>query len=56
MSSITLLGRSRRRRRGLSGSINLLGRSTACKTAKGKLRKGWRFGKGGRCIRAKGKR
>ena len=45
MSSINLLGRSRRRKSG----------STACKTAKGKLRKGWRFGKGGRCIRAKRK-
>lgn len=29
--------------------------STACKTAKGKLKRGWRFGKGGRCIKAKKK-
>jgi hypothetical protein len=27
--------------------------SSSCKTSKGKLRKGWRYGRGGRCIRAK---
>lgn len=56
--------RRRTRRRGL-GAVQLLGarrgkrkakKATACKTAKGKLRKGWRFGKGGRCIKAKAKR
>jgi hypothetical protein len=26
-----------------------------CRGAKGRVKKGWRFGKGGRCIRAKGK-
>lgn len=40
--------RSRRRRRmGLGAS------SKTCLTAKGKLKKGWRFGRGGRCVRAK---
>jgi len=55
----------RTRRRRLGDGVQLLGRArkvrkakkaTACKTARGKLRKGWRYGKGGRCIRAKGKR
>lgn len=39
---------AKRRRRKSSGS-------TACKTQRGRLKKGWRFGKGGRCIRAKRK-
>jgi hypothetical protein len=39
---------AKRRRRKSSGS-------TACKTQKGRLKKGWRFGRGGRCIRAKRK-
>jgi hypothetical protein len=46
--AITLLGaRRRRRRRKAAGS-------TACKTSRGRLKKGWRYGKGGRCIKAKG--
>lgn len=31
-------------------------KSTACKTAKGKLKAGWRYAKGGRCVKAKAKK
>ncbi len=46
LGAVSLLGRAKRRR----------SKATACKTARGKLKKGWRYGKGGRCIRAKAKR
>lgn len=49
MSAINLLGRPRRRRKARKGA-------NACRTAKGRVKKGWRLGKGGRCIRAKGRR
>lgn len=29
---------------------------TICRSAKGRVKKGWRLGKGGRCIKAKGRR
>jgi hypothetical protein len=44
--AITLLGTRRKRRRKAN--------KTSCKTSRGRLRKGWRYGKGGRCIKAKG--
>jgi hypothetical protein len=37
------LGRARRRKGG----------KKACMSARGKVKKGWRLGKGGRCIKAK---
>lgn len=52
MASITLLGRSRKPRKS-SKSRKSAG---SCTTSKGRLRKGWRYAKGGRCVRAKGKR
>ena len=45
--AINLLGTRRKKRRRKANK-------TSCKTARGRLRKGWRYGKGGRCIRAKG--
>lgn len=48
MASITLLGRSRKSRKSKAAK-------GSC-TVGGKLRKGWRYAKGGRCVRAKGKR
>lgn len=42
------LGRRRRRRHaGLGAS------KKSCTKANGRLKKGWRWGKGGRCVRAK---
>lgn len=49
MASITLLGRSRKSRKSRKSA-------GSCTTSKGRLRKGWRYAKGGRCVRAKGKR
>ncbi|MBK7823190.1 MAG: hypothetical protein IPJ61_19585 [Tessaracoccus sp.] len=51
MASITLLGRSRKPRKSRKSASK-----GSCTTSKGRLRKGWRYAKGGRCVRAKGKR
>lgn len=56
MSLINLLGLGRpsrkhkRKGKGLRGAA-----ASECRDHKGKIKKGWRLGKGGRCIRAKGK-
>lgn len=52
MASITLLGRSRKSRKSRKSKAA----KGSCTTSKGRLRKGWRYAKGGRCVRAKGKR
>lgn len=51
-------GRTRcmRRAKGLSGlgrARRRKGGKKACMSARGKVKKGWRLGKGGRCIKAK---
>lgn len=46
------LGSLAKRRRRKSSGLAAASRK-ACVNAKGKLRKGFKFGKGGRCVRAK---
>lgn len=36
--------------------INLLGSHSKCRKSNGRVKKGWRLGKGGRCIKAKGRK